>query len=303
MTIAIRDALLTPSLKVSLRSLAICQITLIKPPLQPRKTKRGPLIGSRFEVSCTIRTGRESLSGCPYSPSPTRPSHRSGPGSSPLQHIRNPTERFGVDVTLDPQATASAKLDRDDTCPFARLGDRRLRWRRRRRLDDLYRNELRDGRRGYLTEFLAPAKKLAHMDTGRSRDLGNARLRHDCRGVEPFLLLARPAPTPFDRRNDLNLMLRHRTTLKWGIQLALHLWWVKRGAALRADDKTWSARPFLHRELDAVYNAIELPWSNGQAEGQINRLKTIKRAMYGRAGPELLRARMLPLDQNRHHTK
>ncbi|MDE3768699.1 ISL3 family transposase [Sinorhizobium meliloti] len=56
----------------------------------------------------------------------------------------------------------------------------------------------------------------------------------------------------------------------------------------------------LHRDLDAVCNAIELPWSNGQAEGQINRLKTIKRAMYGRAGPELLRARMLPLEQNRH---
>ncbi|WP_431076881.1 transposase [Sinorhizobium meliloti] len=59
----------------------------------------------------------------------------------------------------------------------------------------------------------------------------------------------------------------------------------------------------LHRDLDAVYNAIELPWSNGQAEGQINRLETIKRAMYGRAGPELLRARVLPLDQNRHHIK
>ena len=55
----------------------------------------------------------------------------------------------------------------------------------------------------------------------------------------------------------------------------------------------------LRRDIDAVHNAIELPWSNGQAEGQINRLKAIKRAMYGRAGPELLRARMLPL----HHTK
>ena len=51
----------------------------------------------------------------------------------------------------------------------------------------------------------------------------------------------------------------------------------------------------LRRDIDAVHNAIELPWSNGQAEGQINRLKTLKRAMYGRAGPELLRARMLPL--------
>lgn len=55
----------------------------------------------------------------------------------------------------------------------------------------------------------------------------------------------------------------------------------------------------LRRDLDAVRNAIELPWSNGQAEGQINRLKTLKRAMYGRAGAELLKARMLPL----RHTK
>jgi hypothetical protein len=35
----------------------------------------------------------------------------------------------------------------------------------------------------------------------------------------------------------------------------------------------------LRRDIDAVNNAIELPWSNGQAEGQVNR-----RAMYGRAG-------------------
>lgn len=47
----------------------------------------------------------------------------------------------------------------------------------------------------------------------------------------------------------------------------------------------------LCRDIDAVNNAIG---SNGQAEGQINRLKTLKRAMYGREGPELLRARMLP---------
>lgn len=51
----------------------------------------------------------------------------------------------------------------------------------------------------------------------------------------------------------------------------------------------------LRRDIDAVYNAIELPWSNGQVEGQVDRPKTIKRAMYGRAGPELLRARMLSL--------
>ena len=51
----------------------------------------------------------------------------------------------------------------------------------------------------------------------------------------------------------------------------------------------------LHRDIDAVRNAISERWSNGQTEGQINRLKTLKRAMYGRAGTELLRARLLPL--------
>jgi len=51
----------------------------------------------------------------------------------------------------------------------------------------------------------------------------------------------------------------------------------------------------LRRDIDAVRNAVSEPWSNGQTEGQINRLKSLKRAMYGRAGPELLRARMLPL--------
>ncbi|MEA2732111.1 MAG: hypothetical protein QOF70_6586, partial [Acetobacteraceae bacterium] len=35
--------------------------------------------------------------------------------------------------------------------------------------------------------------------------------------------------------------------------------------------------------------------------GQINRLKTLKRAMYGRAGIELLRARMLPLQTSNEH--
>jgi hypothetical protein len=57
----------------------------------------------------------------------------------------------------------------------------------------------------------------------------------------------------------------------------------------------------LRRDLVAVRNAISEPWSNGQTEGQINRLKTLKRAMYGRAGTELLRARMLPLHAGCDH--
>lgn len=43
----------------------------------------------------------------------------------------------------------------------------------------------------------------------------------------------------------------------------------------------------------AVRNALSLNWNNGQAEGQVNRLKMIKRQMYGRAKFDLLRARVL----------
>jgi ERCC4-related helicase len=50
----------------------------------------------------------------------------------------------------------------------------------------------------------------------------------------------------------------------------------------------------LKQDWAAVKNAIEQTWSNGPAEGHINRLKTLKRQMYGRARFELLRARMLP---------
>jgi transposase len=49
----------------------------------------------------------------------------------------------------------------------------------------------------------------------------------------------------------------------------------------------------LKREQSAVEAALTLPYSNGQTEGQINRLKLIKRSMYGRASFDLLRQRVL----------
>src|SRR3954452_25073985 len=49
----------------------------------------------------------------------------------------------------------------------------------------------------------------------------------------------------------------------------------------------------LRRDLRAVQAALDLPWTTSPAEGQINRLKMLKRTMYGRAGFKLLRARVL----------
>jgi transposase len=49
----------------------------------------------------------------------------------------------------------------------------------------------------------------------------------------------------------------------------------------------------LKQDEKAVRAALSLEWSNGQVEGQINKLKALKRQMYGRAGFALLRSRFL----------
>jgi transposase len=51
----------------------------------------------------------------------------------------------------------------------------------------------------------------------------------------------------------------------------------------------------LRRDVRAVEAAVTERWSNGPVEGHVNRLKTLKRQMYGQAGVELLRARLIPL--------
>ena len=49
----------------------------------------------------------------------------------------------------------------------------------------------------------------------------------------------------------------------------------------------------LRRDIDAIQAALDLPWTTSPVEGQVNRLKMLKRTMYGRAGFKLLRARVL----------
>lgn len=46
----------------------------------------------------------------------------------------------------------------------------------------------------------------------------------------------------------------------------------------------------IQRDRDAV---LCFRWSNGQVEGQVHRIKLVKRSMYGRASFPLLRARVL----------
>ena len=49
----------------------------------------------------------------------------------------------------------------------------------------------------------------------------------------------------------------------------------------------------LRDDYEAVKAGLTLPWSPGPVEGHINRLKMLKRQMFGRANIDLLRRRVL----------
>ncbi|WP_280526320.1 transposase [Streptomyces griseofuscus] len=49
----------------------------------------------------------------------------------------------------------------------------------------------------------------------------------------------------------------------------------------------------LERDLDAVTAGLTQPWNSGVVEGHVNRIKMLKRQMFGRAGFALLRKRVL----------
>jgi transposase len=72
---------------------------------------------------------------------------------------------------------------------------------------------------------------------------------------------------------------------------AFELWSAEaRSSGIRAVE-TFAAG--LEQDSAAVRAALTQPWSSGQAEGQITRLKLLKRSMYGRASFDLLRRRVL----------
>lgn len=67
--------------------------------------------------------------------------------------------------------------------------------------------------------------------------------------------------------------------------------WIDKSNKSRVKEMASFAKGLL-ADCKAVENALSLPWSNGPVEGNVNRLKTIKRQMYGRAGFDLLRRRV-----------
>jgi transposase len=68
--------------------------------------------------------------------------------------------------------------------------------------------------------------------------------------------------------------------------------WMERASQSRIPEMK-SLAVGIERDRAAVTAALAYEWSNGPTEGHINRLKTLKRAMYGRAKFDLLRIKVL----------
>ncbi len=120
-----------------------------------------------------------------------------------------------------------------------------------------------------------------------------------------WLLLHRPEDLPAGRKAALDRMLVASSALRQAHELAQDFIrivrqrltaelepWLRAVIKNRIPELSGFARS-MEKDKKAVLAALALPWSNGQVEGHVNRLKLIKRQMYGRAHFDLLRVRVL----------
>lgn len=124
-------------------------------------------------------------------------------------------------------------------------------------------------------------------------------------GYAVWLLLKNPQRLPTEKKAALERMLQTSPDIQRAYNFTQAFGRIVRGRLSKALDpwleavtqtglaplKTFAAG--LERDKTAVAAALSLPWSQGQTEGQVNRLKLIKRQMYGRAKFDLLRLRVL----------
>lgn len=157
----------------------------------------------------------------------------------------------------------------------------------------------------------APAPRALSVDDfalRRGRTYGMLLIDLDRRRVVDLLLVRPERQTPATRRALAQLRALHpevRATaalvegfagLLRGARadlpgLGLRRW---EGVAVRAGLPEFAAFVAkLRKDAAAVRVALVLPYSQGQIEGQITRVKLLKRAMYGRAKLDLLRQRVL----------
>ena len=166
------------------------------------------------------------------------------------------------------------------------------------------------GRRSIVRAFLTQVRKAQGLPP-RSRNPSGSRLTRDPSERPPTMrnltwsVIRRPDQREAGEQEQIDRLRHMAADLDTVVTLAEDFAVIlreRRGAELEEWLERASAsgirvmRSFatsLRQDYAAVKAAATLPWSNGPTEGNINRLKLLKRQMYGRAKLDLLRQRVL----------
>ncbi|MBR7833262.1 ISL3 family transposase [Actinospica durhamensis] len=158
--------------------------------------------------------------------------------------------------------------------------------------------------RRHLRPYRVPGTSRSHPDPVRRKPAPSAPPVPKPRKISRWLL-SRPDHLTKDDTTELTDLLtrcehlqrlhehvRRFATIMTGLRGNEILDWIQ---LVEADDlpHLTSFAAGLRRDLDAVINGLSLPYSSGAVEGAVNRLKTLKRGMFGRANHDLLRAKVL----------
>jgi transposase len=108
----------------------------------------------------------------------------------------------------------------------------------------------------------------------------------ETRFLEALLETCSEARTVVERAREFVEMIKGRQSAEFSLRL-------DRAGGEETPPEVRHSANGLRRALTAVQAAHELSWSHGPVEGHINRLKLLKRQMYGRAKFDLLRGRFL----------
>ncbi|MNI50423.1 hypothetical protein D3C73_1050830 [compost metagenome] len=104
-------------------------------------------------------------------------------------------------------------------------------------------------------------------------------------------LISKLCQSSAELKRTMSLVKKFRELIETKTGSELNAWIAEANRSVIAELKSFATG--LLSDLHSIENAINLHWSNGPVEGNVNKLKTIKRQMYGRASFDLLRKRLV----------
>jgi len=134
--------------------------------------------------------------------------------------------------------------------------------------------------KGYNVSYWSVRRRIAHWRNAASQENGK---------------ISKSLPKPSSNKVSWLLLAIASEFLSMVRNLTGHKFpnWLKRATAATVPIEFRRFAEGLKKDLAAVSAALTLQWNNGSSEGHINRLKMVKRQMYGRANFDLLRKRFL----------